>query len=84
MTGIAAAFGSLWVTRGDPAAAELWRYDASDEALYGTLVRGRFTADLAARRGAMWVRVSRYSRYARVDAETNEVRLIPVRPPPTP
>ena len=66
------AHGSLWVVRGEPGDATLWRYETSPAAIYGTPVPGRFTADLVAREGAMWARLPS-SAYARIDARTSEV-----------
>jgi hypothetical protein len=66
------AHGSLWVARGEPGDATLWRYETSPAAIYGTPVPGRFTADIVARDDAMWARLPSTA-YARIDARTNAV-----------
>jgi hypothetical protein len=69
------AHGSLWVARGEPGEASLWRYRTSPAAIVGAPLRGRFTDDLAVRPGALWARLPS-SAYARIDARTSEVRLV--------
>jgi sugar lactone lactonase YvrE len=80
------AHGSLWVARGEPHDANLWRYETTRAAIYGTPLRGTFTSDVTARPGgALWVRLPS-SAYARVDAATGRVDVVDreIRPPSVP
>jgi hypothetical protein len=69
------AHGSLWVARGEPDDASLWRYETTWAAIYGTPLRGHFTSDVTARPGSIWIRLPS-SAYARVDAATGDVDVV--------